>query len=230
MRVTIITYDKPHLKTEQILQSLSLDQDLELSLLVVPFKERKKRTVLFRHRPDMLQGMDYKDLSLCYNVPVQKIFSFKERIKFNPDYVIVGGAGIIDQGYPSLYKIINVHPGLIPAARGLDSFKWSILNNLPLGITLHVIDDIIDAGKVIYRVKTPILENDSLESLAKRHYNLEISVIGHFRTLLKSKDTDLCIPAMEANRRMPIDKERLVIDQFDNYKKIMQLSSGRFCS
>ena len=52
--------------------------------------------------------------------------------------------------------IINCHSGLIPETRGLDSFKWAILNNKFVGNTLHYIDQNVDLGKIIYQEKTKI--------------------------------------------------------------------------
>ena len=43
------------------------------------------------------------------------------------DFFIITGAGILDVSFAE-GKPIACHPGIIPTNRGLDSFKWAILN------------------------------------------------------------------------------------------------------
>ena len=44
--------------------------------------------------------------------------------------------------------IINFHPGVLPENRGLDNLKWAIYNNLPQGVTTHLIDENIDVEQI----------------------------------------------------------------------------------
>ena len=51
------------------------------------------------------------------------------------------------------YGILNFHPGLLPDIRGLDSVLWSIEKNYPIGVTAHLINNKIDAGKLVCQKK-----------------------------------------------------------------------------
>jgi phosphoribosylglycinamide formyltransferase-1 len=146
------------------------------------------------------------------------------------DCYIVGGAGILKATAIGRKKIINVHPGIIPLARGLDAFKWSILNRVPLGVTLHYIDAEVDAGETIAVVQTPVFRSDSIEMLARRHYELELDLLGNFQFFLASPETailpPLTYPESEPKMRMSIEVEQKMIGGFDEYKKKFAGSFG----
>jgi phosphoribosylglycinamide formyltransferase-1 len=137
------------------------------------------------------------------------------------DYYLVAGAGIISEEAIGKKKIINVHPGVIPSARGLDAFKWSILLNIPLGVTLHFIDSQVDVGETIAVVETPIYSDDTLETLSRRHYELELDVAVEFLAFLDGKSRSSLAEYAEqpARRRMPLETERDMIANFDMYKR-----------
>ena len=137
------------------------------------------------------------------------------------DIYLVAGAGILPASAIGRKKILNVHPGVIPSARGLDAFKWSIFDGVPLGVTLHAIDAEVDAGEVIAIVRTPIFPSDSLDSLARRHYELELDVLGEFLTFLDgtAKAGLEVYPENPPRMRMPIDTERKMVAKFDEYKR-----------
>ena len=44
---------------------------------------------------------------------------------------------------------INLHPGLLPHARGFNPNVWSIVEGLPAGVTIHYMEEAVDAGDVI---------------------------------------------------------------------------------
>lgn len=48
------------------------------------------------------------------------------------------------------YDLLNIHPGLLPGARGVDPVFYDLLRNKEdVGVTLHRIDKEIDAGAII---------------------------------------------------------------------------------
>ena len=58
-------------------------------------------------------------------------------------------------------RCINVHPGLNPHNRGWFPQVFSILNKLPLGATIHVIDEELDHGKIIVQKEVTVLAHDT---------------------------------------------------------------------
>ena len=49
--------------------------------------------------------------------------------------------------------IINLHPSFLPYNRGMHPYYWSIVDKTPAGVTIHFIDEKIDAGHIIAQEK-----------------------------------------------------------------------------
>jgi phosphoribosylglycinamide formyltransferase 1 len=224
LRVAIITYDHPHLKTEQLVQRLLLRSKtaagptLDLKLLALPFTSRQSRAISFAHRPDQEKAVATRELAGACGL--EFLACTYDSIPEIADYYLVAGAGIIPASGIGSKKIINVHPGIIPSARGLDAFKWSIVDGVPLGVTMHFIDAEVDAGKIITVVRTPVFRTDSIEVLARRHYELELDVECEFLAFLDGKDKGILpeYPANAPRMRMPAAIEKEMFAKFEEYK------------
>lgn len=216
MKIGIITYDIPHLKTQEIIYRLH-KKGYKISIFITRFKKIKKRLTLYNHRPNQFFGLNPYELSKKLKIKNYKLNDIKkfEDIK----YFLVGGCGIIKKRYIVKDKIINCHPGLIPLTRGLDSFKWSILNNNPIGNSLHFIDESIDNGKIISHKLTPIFKNDYFETLSNRHYKMEIDMLVNFEKYLK-KPIIFKFKQKEPKKRMPISEEKKLLEKFNKIKQI----------
>ncbi len=216
MKVGIVTYDVPHLKTQEVFFKLHNKKKYEIIFFVSKFKKFKKREVLFKHRPFQFKGVDIFKIAKKYNIEIQKIENINKfkSIKF----FLICGSGIINSKLIVKNKFINCHSGLIPMSRGLDSFKWSILKNRILGNTLHFIDKNVDLGKIIFQKKTPILKSDNFQRLAKRHYNIEIEMLVNFESYVQ-KPRIFKLKKNEPSMRMPIYLEREMFKNFKRFKK-----------
>ena len=47
--------------------------------------------------------------------------------------------------------ILNLHPSLLPIGRGANPVSWSIIDRQPQGISLHLIDEHLDTGDLIFQ-------------------------------------------------------------------------------
>lgn len=216
-RVGIISYNANHLKTEQLVLNL-LDR-YDISVYALPFVPRPSRNVLFHHRPDQAVGAHPSELCKHYGLPFIPIHDDSE-INNDCDLYLIAGAGILSSKCLQGKKILNGHPGVIPAARGLDAFKWSIYHMIPLGVTLHYIDDHIDAGQVLAVVPTPVFPSDTLGSVARRHYENEINVLSHFEQYLDHAENPFeGIQPRESTRRMKYTQEQELKEKFELYKE-----------
>ena len=67
------------------------------------------------------------------------------------------------------YKIINIHPSLLPKYKGLNTHKRALINKEKYsGCTVHFVSSKLDSGKIILQKRVKILKNDTDVSLAKR--------------------------------------------------------------
>jgi len=71
-------------------------------------------------------------------------------------------------------RIINIHPSLLPAFPGLESWKQALAAGVPeTGCTVHFVDDGMDTGPAILQQRVPILPDDSAASLHARIQQVE---------------------------------------------------------
>ena len=179
-KIGLITYNCPHLKTQQVLQGLLKKKKYEFEIFALPFLSRKPRRILLNHRPDQTKAEDSHKIAIDHAIPYNNCQNDYD-IDNTCDVYLVLGAGILSAKCLKK-KVINCHPGIIPASRGLDSFKWSLYEQKNLGVTLHYIDAEVDAGEIISIVPTPILKSDTFETLAARHYENEINTLINFES------------------------------------------------
>lgn len=69
--------------------------------------------------------------------------------------------------FPS--RILNIHPALLPAFPGLESWKQALEAGVSeTGATVHFVDEGMDTGPVILQERVPVLPGDTAESLHAR--------------------------------------------------------------
>ena len=217
MRIGLITYDCEHLKTEQLVFSYIKNPIVtSVNLYALPFTRRTKRDVIIHHRPDMTDSILTKSLAELPKVEFQKWNGKDDISKYN-DIFVIGGAGILEIGFAKGKPIVNAHPGIIPTTRGLDSFKWAIFNDDPIGNTLHLIDEEVDQGQILHIEKTHVLSSDNINTLARRHYENEILLLGQVLNVIENRVT-ITQESRPSKMRMGIDTEKIVIKKFEKWK------------
>jgi phosphoribosylglycinamide formyltransferase-1 len=66
-------------------------------------------------------------------------------------------------------RIVNVHPSLLPAYRGLDTHKRALeAGEKYAGCSVHVVTEDLDDGPVLAQARIRIREDDTAETLAAR--------------------------------------------------------------
>jgi len=90
-----------------------------------------------------------------------------------PDLIIQAGAGILRARLFTTARLgaVNLHHGIAPLIRGMDSIYWALWANRPdwLGATVHWIDDGIDTGAVLaYAPIAPRLTGEGYPALYAR--------------------------------------------------------------
>ena len=85
------------------------------------------------------------------------------------------------------YKIINIHPSLLPKYKGLNTYKRVLKNKEKYsGCTVHFVTPKLDSGKIILQKKVLINKNDTEKSLQRKillqeHKLYPQSIISIFR-------------------------------------------------
>jgi formyltetrahydrofolate-dependent phosphoribosylglycinamide formyltransferase len=133
---------------------------------VISIAEKENIPVLLLQRDKFLQGDGYLDEIRSYDI----------------DLIIL--AGLLWKLPTSLVhtyssRILNIHPALLPkyGGKGMygDYVHKAVLKSgdKESGISIHLVDEIYDHGKVIFQAHCPVLQSDTPESLAERIHKLE---------------------------------------------------------
>ena len=75
------------------------------------------------------------------------------------------------------YRIMNIHPALLPAFPGEHGYEETVNYGCKVGgITVHFVDEGEDTGPVIAQAAYPIWPGDSLEAVQRRGLHLEYAL------------------------------------------------------
>lgn len=67
------------------------------------------------------------------------------------------------------YKILNIHPALLPSFPGLNVQKKALEHGVKFsGCTVHFVNDVVDGGEIIIQAVVRVLDDDTPEKLAER--------------------------------------------------------------
>lgn len=132
---------------------------------------RKLRYLSFDDMRSDVKGLkivNTEDINLPENIELVENIS--------PDLIVVVGTRKLKKEVfaPAKYGAINMHAGLLPFYRGADSEFWALYNNERdmLGVTVHFIDEGLDAGDVILDQKRKARPGETYNSLRKNNIRL----------------------------------------------------------
>ncbi len=95
------------------------------------------------------------------------------------DYIIgVHFPYIIPEEVLSIPRIgvLNLHPAYLPYNRGWHTPSWALLEETPIGVTLHFMDSGIDTGDIIHQKRMDVSPGDTANALYQRLKRLEFEV------------------------------------------------------
>ncbi|MCR4403223.1 MAG: phosphoribosylglycinamide formyltransferase [Firmicutes bacterium] len=122
--------------------------------------------------------------------------------RFDPELVVLAGfmrvlGETFLQAFPG--RIINIHPSLLPAFRGLEAQRQALEYGVKYtGCTVHFVDAGVDTGPIIGQRAVPVLPGDTVDSLSAR-------ILEHEHELLVE-----CIRAI-AEGRVKVEGRRVQV-------------------
>ncbi len=127
-------------------------------------------------------GLDYaKTQQLETHVLDHK--AYKDRLSFDramieridsytPDLIVLAGfMRLLTADFVTHYlgKLINIHPSLLPAYRGLHTHQRALADKVSVhGASIHFVTPELDSGPVIAQCRVPVFADDSIETLTER--------------------------------------------------------------
>ena len=85
--------------------------------------------------------------------------------------VLAGYMRILSEKFVSQFqhRIINIHPSLLPSFPGLNAQRQALEYGVKVtGVTVHLVDNEVDSGKILNQKCVPVLDGDTEESLSQR--------------------------------------------------------------
>ncbi len=85
--------------------------------------------------------------------------------------VLAGFMRVLSDAFVAHYRgrMVNIHPSLLPALRGLDTHRRALAAGLRVhGASVHLVSEELDGGAVIAQVRVPVEPHDDASTLAAR--------------------------------------------------------------
>lgn len=225
MNIAVFAYNFPHKKTQDFLFRLLLENIDVKCVLASDFVELNLTESILRVKPRHIDLVHPQRICERFNIPYYNVMHNSEECeellnKYDIDLGIIAGARILKQNIIESVKIgiINFHPGILPEIRGLDALKWAIYNDLPIGVTAHLIDSKIDAGRIIMKKEVPIYKDDTLIDVSLRLHEFQVNLLPQVIKEVESKPkemfqkVDISLPY---NRKMEADKEMILLEKWN---------------
>ncbi len=90
-------------------------------------------------------------------------------------------AGFVERWHD---RMLNIHPSLLPAFRGLDTHERALAAGVRLtGCTVHIVRPEVDSGPIVAQAAVPVLDGDTAESLGARVLEAEHRLYPHALSL-----------------------------------------------
>lgn len=93
--------------------------------------------------------------------------------------VLAGFLWLVPRNLTELFKVINIHPALLPKYGGKGMYGMNVhkavlaSKDKESGITIHQVNQDYDKGEIIFQATCPIVPKDTPETLAARVHELE---------------------------------------------------------
>ena len=144
--------------------------------LALVFSDRKKANALKIAEEAGIETlhMNRKDYATPQSYERDIVINLKER---KIDFIVLAGyrkifTGFFVKQYPN--HIINVHPSILPAFKGLRGIKDTYTFGSKIGgVTIHFVNEKMDNGPIIMQEAIPIRERETLESFEARIHEVE---------------------------------------------------------
>jgi methionyl-tRNA formyltransferase len=153
--------------------------------------------------------------------------------EWSPDLIIFTGGNILRKELLEVPRlgVLNVHLGLLPEIRGMSSPEWSLLNRVPVGITIHYMDAGIDTGPVLQRCEFPdVARCESLSDLRDRLIAFGVAKAGEVVTGL-DRGTISATPQSDRdrdrNRNRNEDRQFFVMHEWLQARAAERLAKSR---
>ena len=161
-----------------------------------------------RHQSELSQSA-VKQYAVAHNIPVLqpeklKDPDFLEELRsYRADLQVIVAFRMLPEAVWDMppHGTFNLHASLLPQYRGAAPINWSIINgDTETGVTTFLLDHEIDTGRIIHQARTPISEEDNVETIHDRLRDIGAGVVTQ------------TVDDIIAGNIRPIDQDTLTAD------------------
>lgn len=227
--IFVFAYAFAHQKTHDFLVELKLSGIDDVFVIAAPWKKLTGKNSEVSVRVNLQKPKPHNTSIICkrlgfkfVEIEHDNVVEIAELIKFHKAVLaIISGARIIKKDVIDLFSlgIVNFHPGKLPETAGLNAFFYAIEKNVPMGVTAHFINNLIDAGQEISFQELKINRNDTVEDVSNNLYYLQINALRSFLNAYSSDRIEVSeIVRPGKNSPMPDEVKKKVLGKFNNWK------------
>lgn len=161
-----------------------------------------------RHQSELSQSA-VKQYAVAHNIPVLqpeklKDPDFLEELRsYRADLQVIVAFRMLPEAVWDMppHGTFNLHASLLPQYRGAAPINWAIINgDTETGVTTFLLDHEIDTGRIIHQARTPITEEDNVETVHDRLRDIGAGVVTQ------------TVDDIIAGNIRPIDQDTLTTD------------------
>ncbi len=213
-KIGIFAYNFPHWKTQQTIQNLILSGRKPDVIFAADRVKLSHYQSKIRITPRDRLLWHPREIAEHFGIPYHVVIHNSEETsslvkEYNLDVGIISGSRILKPiSFENFHiGVINMHPGILPENRGLDTIKWAIIKDLPQGASLHLIDKNIDRGLLIIKSEIEIYGDDTLIDLQIRVQNLEQKLLLDSLKMIDEKQISDFTPLGVGNYNSAVPEE-----------------------
>ena len=214
MKVTAFVYDFPHFKSAQGLFALKR-AGYDVHCVAAPW-----RKLPLHESPYQFKTHDMADAHHPREAAEALGYSYEVRdhaeVRLGGAVGLILGARVLPAAVVGSGPIVNLHPGVLPLNRGLDTLKWAVHDGLPQAVSVHRIDARVDRGDLLHEEIVAVHESDSEADIYNRLMWAQIALVPLAVRLALAEGQP--VPKGVYRRPMTLEEDWRTRSRFTAYK------------
>jgi len=155
----------------------------------------------------------YRIVDTCNESLSKKILIYAKEIK--ADGLLMFFSRLITSPLIDNFSCFNVHPSLLPKYPGMGAEKKAYINkDSVIGSTLHLVDDSIDKGKIIFQCQQHVQDINDFESYRRSAFLSKVRVSFLFCEVIIMNGINNIEPYLKLNENFKTNEVKAKFDEF----------------
>lgn len=219
VRLTAFVYDFPHFKSAQGLFALKRAGYDDVRAVAAPW-----RSLPMRESPLQFRTIGMDDAH--HPREAARALGYSYEVADHADVRVRGvglvlGARVLPKAVAESGPIVNLHPGILPLNRGLDTLKWAVHDGLPQAVSVHRIDARIDRGALLHEKIVDVLPDDSPADIYNRIMWAQIALVP--LAIERAADAGQTVGQGVYRKAMTAEEDVRTMARFAAYKARMSM-------